>query len=400
MPARSLYIHTPFCFHKCHYCDFYSIVDQQDRMPRFVDALIRELEIAAIWSRAPDGADAPLETIFIGGGTPTLLPTGLWDRLLGALHESFDCSLMHRGARGEFTVECNPETATPELMATLARGGVNRLSIGAQSFDPAHLKTLERWHDPESVSRAVGLAHDAGILRTSVDLIYAIPGQTVSEALADVDRAIALGTEHVSAYSLTYEPGTAMTARLERGEFEPTDEDTDARMFEAIADRLAAHGLRRYETSNFARPGAECRHNLAYWRQRQWIAAGPSASAHLAGYRWKNTPRLATYLDALERGDACPVTDLETPDPGRALAERIMTGLRLSDGLDAASVMAVARRLAPGTAATLIDAVNALREAGLLRERGTARADRWILTRRGAMLADRIASELMAIVDP
>lgn len=391
-PPRSLYIHTPFCFHKCHYCDFYSIVDTRDRMEPFVERLTAELAAIAPWARG-----VPLETVFVGGGTPTLLPTRLWGELLGSLHEHFDMSLMCRGGAGEFTVECNPETATDTLMRTLADGGVNRLSLGAQSFDPGHLKTLERWHDPANVARAADLARDAGIQRLSIDLIYAVPGQTVESCLSDVDRAIALGIEHISAYSLTYEPGTAMTARLERGEFTPVDEHTDAEMMLAVARTLSAAGFRRYEVSNFALPGAECRHNLAYWRQRQWLAAGPSASAHVAGWRWKNAPRLGTYL---EQGPLPPVVDLETPNPGRALAERIMTGLRLNDGLDAAALDESCRAVSLETARSVRALVDRLRNRGLIHPRGARRVERIALTNAGMLLADRLASELMAIVDP
>ena len=395
----------PFCFHKCHYCDFYSIVDTQDRMEAFTDALVADIERSSAWARNEgpglNHAPAPLDSIFVGGGTPTLLPVEYWRRVLDALHASLDLSRMTGPTGpGEFTVECNPETATPDLMQTLASGGVNRLSIGAQSFDETHLKTLERWHDPKNVGRAVSLARDAGIERISVDLIYAIPGQSVEQALSDIDRALELGTEHISAYSLTYEPGTAMTARMQRGEFPPTDEETDAVMFVAIADRLASHGFRRYETSNFALPGAECRHNLAYWRQRDWIAVGPSASAHIAGHRWKNAPRLGTYLSSLSSGSPPPVVDFETPDPRRALSERIMTGLRLSDGLDASAILASARRIDASLPAEVRASVRSLREQGLLKPRGVRRLERWILTGEGELLADRIAADLMAVVDP
>lgn len=395
----------PFCFHKCHYCDFYSIVDTQDRMEAFADALIADIERSSAWARTEGSgsnhAPAPLDSIFVGGGTPTLLPVEHWRRVLDALHASLDLSRMTGPTGpGEFTVECNPETATPELMETLASGGVNRLSIGAQSFDETHLKTLERWHDPKNVGRAVSLARDAGIERISVDLIYAIPGQTVEQALSDIDRALELGTEHISAYSLTYEPGTAMTARMQRGEFPPTDEETDAEMFVAIAEWLASHGFRRYETSNFALPGAECRHNLAYWRQRDWIAVGPSASAHIAGHRWKNAPRLGTYLSSLSSGSPPPVVDFETPDPRRALSERIMTGLRLSDGLDASAILASARRIDAPLPAEVLASIRSLRRQGLLRPRGVRRLERWILTGEGELLADRIAADLMAVVDP
>ena len=307
---------------------------------------------------------------------------------------------MGQGAQGEFSVECNPETATLELMQTLAAGGVNRLSIGAQSFNPKHLKSLERWHDPANVGRAIKLAHSAGIERTSVDLIYAIPGQTVADAISDIDTAAGLGVEHISAYSLTYEPGTALTARKARGEIRPIDEDTDAAMMQAVAERLDSLGFRRYETSNFAIPGAECRHNLAYWRQRDWIAVGPSASAHIGGHRWKNIPRLATYLKRPDQSTPCPVVDLERPNPSRALAERIMTGLRLSDGLDAGSILASANQIDPGLSAVLNQKINSLRSEQLLNARGPRRFDRWILAPKGTMLADGIAADLMALVDP
>lgn len=398
-PARSLYIHIPFCFHKCHYCDFYSIVDQQDRAAEFTESLCKEITTAAPWARSKTGP-APLKSIFIGGGTPTLLPVNLWKILLTTLHSAFDLSQMGHNAQGEFSVECNPETATPKLMQTLAQGGINRLSIGAQSFNPKHLKALERWHDPANVARTIALANAAGINRTSLDLIYAIPGQSIADAISDIDTAANLGVEHISAYSLTYEPGTALTARRARGELTPIDEDTDAEMMEAVAHRLKTLGYRRYETSNFALPGAECQHNLAYWHQRDWIAVGPSASAHLAGHRWKNIPRLATYLKALGQGQPCPVLDLERPNQPRALAEKIMTGLRLSDGLDAASILTSANRIDPNLPATLITKIKSLRSDRLLKQQGPRRLDRWILTEKGTMLADGIAADLMALVDP
>lgn len=393
-PIRSLYLHIPFCFHKCHYCDFYSIVDSRDRMGAFTDRLIEELRAVAPWAEG-----APLETLFVGGGTPTLLPPALWIRLLEALHEAFDMSAMIPGGRGEFSIECNPETVTPELTRTLADSGVNRLSIGAQSFDKAHLATLERWHDPQNVRKAIDLARAAGIERLSVDLIYATPGQTVASCVRDLKQAIALGVEHVSAYSLTYEPGTAMTARLGRGEFEPTDERTDAQMMRTSRDVLADAGFRRYEVSNFALPGAECRHNLAYWRQRPWLAAGPSASAHVAGHRWKNVPNLGTYLDQSFDGHP-PVMDLEIPDARRALAERVMTGLRLCEGLDAAAILAACTAIAPELSCDVRTQLRRLRDEGLILPRSGRRVERWILTDPGMMQADRIAAGLMAIVDP
>ena len=437
-PVRHLYIHVPFCFHKCHYCDFYSLVDTRDRQQPFTDRLRRELDALAPLSRGE-----PLRSIFVGGGTPTLLRPDLWQQLLATLDTAFDLSAIRAGT-AEFSVECNPETATPELFDILRAGGVNRLSMGAQSFDPKHLKTLERWHDPASVERAVGLARDAGITRTSIDLIFAIPGQTLPEWEADLDRAFALGTTHLSCYALTYEPNTAMTARLRRGDFTPTDEDLEADMYERTVERCAAAGLDRYEVSNFAAPGHECAHNLAYWRQASWLAAGPSASSNLrtaspepearsfqpaaaaettfqpptagaaafqlpnagaatfqppntthhahrpASWRWKNQPRLDDYLNRDDHGHPHAV-DIEHPDATRFLGETLMTGVRLREGLDLECVLR-------GFGETIAAAVRNIAAAHI--ERGTLIQDgnRIRPTDSGFLVADGIAREFLGVL--
>lgn len=388
-PVRSLYIHVPFCSHKCHYCDFYSLVDTRDRQPAFVDRLIAELR-----DLAPFAAGAPLRTVFIGGGTPSLLHAPLWRRLLDALHDLFDLSAL-RAADAEFTVECNPESASRELLDTLAAAGVNRVSLGAQSFSPRHLATLERRHDPANVARAVAAARAAGIPRLSLDLIFAVPGQSPADFERDLLAALDLSPSHLSAYALTYEPNTAMTARLRRGEFLPCDPDLEADLYELALATLHARGLERYEISNFARPGDECRHNLAYWRQEQWLAAGPSASAHVAGHRWKNAPRLDDYL-ASPPGLA-PFIDHEPPDPRRALAERLMTGLRLREGVARADTLARAAALDPPADAALARAARTAADSSLLR---AADAPRWSLTDRGLLLADRVAADFIAALDP
>lgn len=403
-PVRSLYIHTPFCVHKCHYCDFYSFVDSRDQQAAFVDRLVSELAWLARFA-----AGLPLKTVFVGGGTPSLLRIDLWRRLLTALDDLFDLSLIRSGGAAdelglaEFTVECNPESAAPELMHVLRAGGVNRVSIGAQSFEPRHLKTLERWHDPDNVARAVEAARAAGIPRQSIDLIFAIPGQSLEEWDCDLTRALELGTTHLSCYNLTYEPNTAMTRRLEMGEFEPLGDELEAAMFERTLERLRGAGLDRYEVSNFARPGHESRHNLAYWVQDQWLAAGPSASGHaLAGadaragsHRWKNLPRLGDYLES-QSGPA-PIIDHEGPDPLRLIRERLMMGLRIAAGVDAASLRADLRALSPAREPALVAAVGRWRDAGCLRVEGDHA--RWVLTDAGFLLADAIAADLMACVE-
>ncbi|MEM1071678.1 MAG: radical SAM family heme chaperone HemW [Planctomycetota bacterium] len=385
-PARSLYIHTPFCAHKCHYCDFYSFVDTRDREAAFVQRLGDELR-----ALAPLTKGQPLRTVFIGGGTPSLLSDGAWQRLLADLHGAFRLGTEHEPA--EFTVECNPESVRHSLAAILAEGGVNRVSLGAQSFDAHHLATLERRHDPARVSTALAMLADAGIERRSIDLMYAIPDQTLDELARDLDAALALPIDHLSAYNLTYEPNTAMTTRLHRGEFLPTGEDLELAMFDLIAERAADAGFDRYEVSNYARPGGECRHNLAYWRQEPWLAAGPSASAHVGGHRYKVVPRLDSYLQRSDQGLPA-INDHEPPDAKRLIAETIMTGLRLREGVDGPALTGTLLRIDPGAGTALQEEVEACRARGWL----TPDASRWTLTPAGLPLADHVASELMSRV--
>lgn len=384
------YIHVPFCFHKCHYCDFYSFVDRDDRQASYVARLIDEIASAASrWTR-------PVETIFVGGGTPTLLAAGLWRELLGAMRRHLPLA-----AGGEFTVEANPETVTRELADVLVAGGVNRASIGAQSFDPHQLRTLERWHDPSSVRRAVETFRAAGIDDISIDLIFGIPGETLEKWSHDLDQALSLHTDHLSCYGLTYEPNTAMTSRLRAGEFIPCDDELEAAMLEMTIDRLAAAGFEQYEISNWARRRApssarsdparaarthRCRHNLGYWRNRDWWAFGPSASAHVQGVRWRNVPRLGDWLATTPWS---PVIDVESVDARTRSGELLMLGLRLIDGLEA--------RVVDELLATGADAVERRAaftrhvDLGLLVRRG----GNWALTRRGLLLANEVLVDLV-----
>lgn len=379
---RSLYLHVPFCFHKCHYCDFYSIVDSRDRQGPFTERLAREIRALGQWTTGP------LDTIFVGGGTPTLLAVEYWRHLLDTLHGSFDLS-----GPLEFTVECNPETPTPELMDLLASHGVNRLSIGAQSFNPDHLKTLERWHEPASVPRAVDMARAAGIINISLDLIYGIPHQSLDHWHADLDRALDLNPQHLSCYCLTYEPGTALTQRRDLGRISPADDDTTTDMQLACLQRLRHAGFDRYEVSNYARPSRECRHNLAYWRQDDWLAAGPSASAHLRGHRWKNVPHLDHYLNS--DADVAPVIDHEPPDPRRALIERLMTAARIAEGFNAHQILDDPA-LDPPARHRLRRALHRAADWGWL----APSDDRWKPTDKGFLFADALAVELMQAIDP
>jgi len=315
----SLYVHVPFCFHKCHYCDFYSIVDQNDRQAVFTRRLIEEIQL-----RAGQVTRQP-RTLFVGGGTPTLLRTELWEQLLTTLRQvgTLDHTL-------EFTVEANPETVTPQLLATLKAGGVNRISIGAQSFNPQLLQTLERWHDPANVTRAVRMTRDAGITNINIDLIFSIPGQTLDTLDADLNAALSLEPDHLSYYGLTYEPHTPLAARQARGQIIAIDEALERRMYEHVMDRLAQAGYEHYEVSNWAKPAMSCRHNLNYWHNKNWLGVGPAAASHINGTRWKNVAHLGQYLS---QTDEPPTTDHEHLPATRHVGEQLMLRLRLRQGV-------------------------------------------------------------------
>ena len=381
--ARSLYIHIPFCAHKCHYCDFYSIVDQQDRQQAFTDRLVRELR-----AQAPFADERPLETIFVGGGTPSLLAPDLWKTILLELDRLFDLSSIREGT-GEFSIENNPESVSPQLAQVYAQGGVNRISMGAQSFNPIQLKALDRTHDPEKVPGAIEAFQRAGISRVSLDLIFAVPDQTMDQWDTDLRTALSLPIEHLSAYGLTYEPGTAMTARLSRGEFTQMPDDIEAEMYLHTIKTLRAHGYERYEVSNHAKPGAACRHNLNYWTSKDWLAVGPSASGHFRGARWKNTPRLDDYLKLDDNGFA-PICDYEAPDERRELMDLLMTSIRLTQGCDARSALARAQTL--DCADQLMLAAVMCQDQGWVID---AEADFWRLNDDGFLFADRVARELI-----
>ena len=389
--VRGLYLHIPFCFHKCHYCDFYSIVDDRDRQAVFVDRMIDEMAALGPLIR---GVEGPIETIFTGGGTPTLLAAPLWVKLIEALRRHFDVSGV-----AEFTVEANPETVTAELLDVLVDGGVNRMSVGCQSFDPRHLKTLERWHDPRNVERAVQLARAAGITNLNLDLIFAIPGQTLADWQSDLERALALGPMHLSCYSLMYEPNTAITKKLEMGMLEACDEDLEAAMYEHTIDRLREAGFEHYEISNWAltpspsqgegrgeghlssRRAARCRHNMLYWLNENWLAVGPSASGHVNGVRWKNLPHLGRYLAST---GGSPIQDVEQLDPGASIGEQLMLRLRLIEGVE---LDWLEPRMTPERAA----AIERHTAAGLLEQTTTHLR----LTRRGLLLADDVIADLL-----
>lgn len=320
----SLYVHIPFCFHKCHYCDFYSITRQSEgRMTAFVDRLLRE---ADTWTTTAGPALRP-RTVFFGGGTPSLLPLAQMQRLIAGLRQRFNCSGMV-----EWTVECNPATVSGDYAAMLRSAGVNRLSFGAQSFHRADLQVLERHHDPDDVPRSLDLARAAGFQRLNLDLIYAIPGQSIDQWSDNLERALQLHTTHLSCYALTYEPNTPIAVKKRLGRLIATGDETELQMLHLTRRRLADAGLPAYETSNYAVPGQECLHNLAYWHGDDYIALGPSAASHVQGHRWKNRGHLGEWERAIDAGEL-PVDQYEHLSPRRRAGELAMLRLRLEEGL-------------------------------------------------------------------
>jgi len=313
---------VPFCFHKCHYCDFYSITRQSpQRMTRFVDLLLDE---ARLWATA----DVRPRTVFFGGGTPSLLPWDEMRRLIRGLRHCFDCSQCD-----EWTVEANPATVTEDYCRMLRQEGVTRMSFGAQSFAPTELKTLERHHETQDVPRSLELARTAGFQRLNVDLIYAIPGQTMDSWRQSLEMAIELGTPHVSCYCLTYEPNTPLAVRKRMGLIQPAKEELELQMGTHARKRLAEGERPAYEVSNFALPGEECRHNLLYWTGGDYVGLGPSAASHVQGWRWKNRPHLGEWEVAVSAGQL-PASEVEQLSPLHRAGELAMLLLRLSRGLE------------------------------------------------------------------
>ena len=375
-----LYVHIPFCFHKCHYCDFYSITRQTDeRMHRFVDVLLSE---ADQW-RTADGPTLRPRTVFFGGGTPTLLPIDAMKRLVEGLITRFDFSDVR-----EWTIEANPATLRDDYAAMLRSLGVDRLSFGAQSFDRSELATLERHHDPDDVPRSIEIARRAGFERLNLDLIYAIPGQTSEAWSRSLEAAIALGTTHISAYGLTYEPNTPMAVRKRLGQFQGVEESVELEMFHLTRDRLSAIGIPPYEVSNYARPEEECLHNLGYWTGDDYIGLGPSAASHVQGWRWKNRAHLGEWESAIAAGKL-PARDVEHLDPLQRARELAMLLLRLSNGLNFADF---ARRTGYDARETFSDVIANLSRASLIQ----ADSEGLRLVGRGWDLADAVASEFLA----
>jgi putative oxygen-independent coproporphyrinogen III oxidase len=371
--ARHLYVHLPFCSSRCGYCDFVTAVGRPDRHGSYVDALVTELELER------DLLTPEVETVFLGGGTPTFTEPAALTRLLDALPPG-----------GEVTVEANPETVTPAVASLLRDAGVNRVSLGAQSFQPRLLAVLDRVAQPDTIREAFYHLRDAGFDNISLDLIYGIPGQSPSDLEADLGDALALAPEHLSCYELEAKPGTRFThahgAELAR------QAEAMETYFELVVEQLTGAGYRWYETANFCRLPVDAggrdlraRHNLGYWLGRDYVGIGVGAVSTIQNRRWRNTPRLSAYVEALAERHR-PAREVEHLSDAVRLEERVMLGLRLDEPLGLELVSDAIDEVALGR----------MERLGLARVTGLAERATISLTRRGRLLGGGVTAELLA----
>ncbi|MBE0607367.1 MAG: radical SAM family heme chaperone HemW [Deltaproteobacteria bacterium] len=334
---RGIYVHVPFCVRKCGYCDFYSVSDGEEARNRFPELVALEMDL--LLRKFPGEADLPADTVYFGGGTPTVLGPARLNRLLSAIRSRFPVA-----GDAEITTEANPGTVTGEDFARLRAGGFNRVSLGVQSFRPETLSALGRIHSVEDVRAAYRDARREGFSSVGIDLIFGNPGQDEAGWRKDLDLAVTFLPDHVSAYALTPEPGTPLHGALGRGETALPDDDTVARMYAAARETFGAAGYRHYEISNFARPGMECGHNLKYWRRDGYLGLGPSAHGLLFprevapfGLRTANPASLPDYARALGEGRR-PWESTRTCGRDDAWKESLIFGLRTSEGVSPPSI--------------------------------------------------------------
>lgn len=375
-----LYVHVPVCRSKCRYCGFYSVPADGVNAVRFVDGLLRELD-------RHEGIE--FCTAYIGGGSPTSLPADELVRLAERVRE--------RSPRAqEFTVECNPGQVDANLLAQLREAGVNRLSFGAQSFVARELELLGRGHSVEQIEAAVLAARQAGFENVGLDLIFAVPGSTLADWQASLEAAVALNIEHVSAYSLSFEPGTVFEAWRGTGRLTTVDEELDRAMYEWTIERLDRAGLVQYEISNFARPGFECRHNLGYWANRPYVGIGPAAAScltegtHACGVlRITNDADIERYLAAVESGRAAPA-ETQAVSLDDAVCETAVLNLRRRGGIDRAEFQ---RRTGRDAIQVFAEPIERYQAMGMIEV--TDRSVR--LTRQALPVADTVLCDFAAL---
>ncbi|GAA4114316.1 radical SAM family heme chaperone HemW [Nocardioides fonticola] len=369
------YLHVPFCAVRCGYCDFNTYTaDELGPGVARIDYAATAVEEVRLARRVLGEVDRPVDTVFVGGGTPTLLAPDDLGRLLDAVREEFGLA-----DDVEVTTEANPDSVTPASLHRLRELGFTRVSFGMQSQVTHVLRVLDRTHDPRRVPEVVVWAREAGFEQVSLDLIYGTPGESLADWEASVRAALDCEPDHLSAYALIVEDGTALARRVRRGEIPAPDDDDLADKYVLVDDLLGAAGLSWYEVSNWARPGAACRHNVLYWQGADWWGVGPGAHSHIGGVRWWNRKHPAAYTERLRAG-LSPAQAREVLADDDRRVERVLLEVRLRSGLDLAVLDDAGRAAVPD-----------LLDRGLIE----ADADRLVLTRDGRLLADAVVRDLL-----
>ena len=380
-----LYIHIPFCASRCIYCGFYSTT-HLDLRQQYVAAVCHEMELRNVLGDVTE----PISTVYIGGGTPSQLTAAQLEQLFIYINK------VYGNQAEEITIEANPDDVTPEFAATLPRLGINRVSMGAQTFDNVRLHFLHRRHTAAQVPIAVQRLRDAGIHNISVDLMYGFPNETITDWQHDIEAALALNVEHISAYCLMIEEGTPLAKMMRSGDCPsceersglqgdcPLNEELEREMYELLIDRLTGAGYEHYEISNFAKPGYRSRHNSSYWHDVPYIGLGAAAHSYDGTCRSWNVADIKKYMDAIKRGER--PAECEVLDPNTHYNDRITTALRTSDGLDLTTLSEEHRRHCLHEAEPFI-------KNGLLNLTGS----RLVLTRQGLFVSDMVMSQLMMV---
>lgn len=373
--APSLYIHIPFCKKKCLYCDFYSLASWENLALGYIDVLIKQIRQIA----------APVSSIYIGGGTPSVLGVNLLGKLLKSLKKIIT-------QRIEFTVEVNPESFSKKTAELLLENGVNRLSLGLQSFDDQKLKKLGRIHDCRNAREAVCLAQKSGFKNISIDLIFGLWDEELSAWQKELQAAVSLPVKHISAYSLTYEKSTALSKILKQGLIKPLEGEVCAGMYEYAVDFLQARGFKRYEVSNFARGGYICRHNFSYWKNEPYIGLGPSAASYLAGVRSKNISDVKEYIVRIKKGSSVIKSQEKLSDVQKA-KETAALKIRTKEGV---SLEWFKKKTGSDFLGLEKASITGLREKELIDyEKKDGKIKRVSLTHKGFLFCDIVSSELL-----
>lgn len=381
MTALGIYLHIPFCQRKCAYCDFTSVPvsNQDDLIPQYLKALGKEI---STYARLLEDTLPPIGSLYLGGGTPTILS----HEGLALLHDRCQRSFLFDPA-AEITIEANPENLNQEKLIAIRQAGFNRLSLGVQSFDDQRLQYLGRGHRASEALKAAAAARKAGFENLSIDLIYSLPGQGLADWREDLERALDLTPEHISTYALTLEEGTPLFRQCQQGEMTLPEEDIQVAMYQLAQEMLIGQGYHHYEISNFSLPSREARHNLLYWHNQEYLGLGAGAHSYLAGRRYFNTPLIENYIRAMENHDTAVLGE-ERPTLRQQVGETVMLGLRLMKGMD---LSAFALRFGHTLQDLYPQSLNALIADGLLSlEDGSLK-----LTPRGILLSNEVFAEFL-----